>query len=205
MNVFEHLTSVLNLPIAYRLFGWGIGVRHGRRIYLERYIKPAPGAKVLDIGCGPADILAQLPEVDYLGVDISPDYIQSAKGRFGSKGRFLCQDVGRVAIEKEHGTFDLALATGLLHHLNDDGAAKLFCLAQRALRPGGSLVTLDGCFSPRQSRAAQWLLERDRGKFVRTVPEYARLASVYFTKVEPSVRQDLLRIPYTHLIMRCSN
>jgi hypothetical protein len=49
----------------------------------------------------------------------------------------------------------------------------------------------------------RWLLAKDRGKFVRTREEYLRLALARFSKVESHVRHDLLRIPYTHLIMRC--
>jgi hypothetical protein len=49
------------------------------------------------------------------------------------------------------------------------------------------------------------MLAKDRGKFVRTRDEYLRLASTRFSKVEPHLRHDLLRVPYTHLIMRCFN
>ena len=48
-----------------------------------------------------------------------------------------------------------------------------------------------------------WLA--DRGKFVRALDNYQRLASACFAKVEPHLRHDLLRLPYTHLIMCCSN
>ena len=50
-----------------------------------------------------------------------------------------------------------------------------------------------------------WLLARDRGKFVRTREDYLRLASAHFVKVETHLRHDLLRLPYTHLTMRCFN
>ena len=141
----------------------------------------------------------------YTGFDISPQYIASAQQRFGDRGRFYCDDVGLASIERERGTFNLALATGVVHHLEDDQAVKLFSLARAALRPAGRLITFDGCYVPDQSGAARWLLRKDRGKFVRAREEYVRLASTSFSKVEAHLRQDLLRIPYTHLIMRCSN
>jgi SAM-dependent methyltransferase len=173
------------------------------RVYLAGYVKPAPGDKILDIGCGPADVLNYLPAVNYTGLDISPEYIRSANQRYGARGRFCCGDVGLAAIEGEHGTFDLVLVTGVIHHLDDAQAARLFDLARLALRPTGRLVTFDGCYAPQQSPIARWLLARDRGKFVRTREEYLRLASARFSKVEPHLRHDLLRLPYTHLIMRC--
>lgn len=181
-----------------------MGAECSRRTYLAEYAKPAAGDKILDIGCGPADILNYLPAVNYTGLDLSPEYIRSATERFGSKGRFCCGDVGLATIEGEHGTFDLAMAIGVLHHLDDAQAGKLFALARRALRPGGRLVTFDGCYGPGQSRVARWLLAHDRGKFVRSQEDYVRLASIHFSNVQPSLRHDLLRMPYTHVIMRCS-
>jgi hypothetical protein len=81
----------------------------------------------------------------------------------------------------------------------------MFDLVRRALRPHGRLVPFDGCYVPGQSPIARWFLGKDRGRFVRTREEYARLASATFGNVELNLRHDLLRIPYTHLIMRCSN
>lgn len=203
MTILDRLTTVLSLPAAYRAFQNLVGGNHHQR-HLAEHAKPVTGEKVLDIGCGPGDILAFLRDVDYTGFDISPEYIAAAKKRFGQRGRFWCGDVGLAALEQERGTFDLVLATGVLHHLDDERAAKLFELARLALRPGGRLVTFDGCYVTGQSGIVRWLLSRDRGKFVRRREEYLRLASVCFPTVEARVRHDLLRIPYTHLIMRCS-
>jgi SAM-dependent methyltransferase len=205
MKLLDTLTVALKLPAAYRFFRQAVGGRNGSCVYLDEYVRPIRGEKVLDIGCGPGDMLNFLPNVDYLGLDISPKYIEAAKARFGNRGRFCCGDVGLATIEQEHGTFSLAMATGVLHHLDDQTATKLFELARIALGPGGRLITFDGCYVPKQSGIARWILDHDRGKFVRTRPEYERLASRCFAKVESYVRHDLLRIPYSHLIMRCSN
>lgn len=205
MKIVEKFSKFLSLPAGYRLFRWMVGGESGWNVHLTEYVKPAPGDKVLDLGCGPADVLDYLPAVNYTGLDISPEYIHSARQRFGSRGRFLCGDVGQATIAGEQGSFDLVLATGVLHHLDDAQASQLFALARLALRPTGRLVTYDGCYAPRQSRVARWLLAHDRGKFVRTQEEYVRLAAAQFASVEPQLRHDLLRVPYTHLILRCSN
>lgn len=204
MNFVGRLSPVLNTSVGYRCFRWLMGGGSAWRIYLAEYVKPVPGEKILDLGCGPADVLHYLPEVNYTGLDINPDYIRSATQRFGTRGRFLCGDVGLASLETEQGGFDLVLATGVIHHLDDALAARLFDLAHRVLRPTGRLITFDGCYVPRQSRVARWLLARDRGKFVRAEGDYLRLASAHFANVEPYLRHDLLRVPYTHLIMRCS-
>jgi SAM-dependent methyltransferase len=204
MCLTDTFSRVLGLPLAYRTFSRLVG-GNVWQVYRNEYIRPAGNERVLDIGCGPADILSHLAQTDYTGIDISPEYIHSARKRFGDKGRFLCSDVGTVAIEQERGTFSLVLATGVLHHLDDERAQKLFELARLALAPGGRLITYDGCYVNGQSKIARWFLRRDRGKYVRRPEDYQRLAGGYFSHIESSLRQDLLRIPYTHLIMRCSN
>jgi cyclopropane fatty-acyl-phospholipid synthase-like methyltransferase len=205
VKIIERLSLFLDLPAGYRLFGWMVGAESAWKSYLAAYAKPAPGDKILDIGCGPADVLNYLPAVDYTGLDLSPEYVCSARKRFGSRGRFCCGDVGLATIEGEQGSFDLVLAIGVIHHLKDAQAAGLFDLARLALRPTGRLVTYDGCYVPQQSRIARWLLARDRGKFIRTREDYLRLAQARFSKVETHLRHDLLRIPYSHLIMCCSD
>jgi SAM-dependent methyltransferase len=204
MSIFGGLSSLLGCAAVYRCFGH-IVRGNALNIYLSEYVKPIAGEKVLDIGCGPADILMYMPDVHYTGFDISREYIASAQKRFGNKGHFFCNDVGLINIEQELGTFNLVMATGVVHHLNDAQAAQLFQLARMALRPDGRMITYDGCYVPGQSKITAWLLDKDRGKFVRAQTEYVRLASGSFSKVQAHVRHDLLRIPYTHLIMRCSS
>ena len=204
MNIIGKISSILSFPAGYRFFQRMIGAESSRKTYLVEHVKPSPGDKILDIGCGPGDILNHLPNVRYTGLDISPEYIAAAKQRYGSRGRFFCGDVGLAAIEGEHSSFDLVLSVGVIHHLDDAQADKLFALARRVLSPTGRLVTYDGCYVPQQSRIARWMLSKDRGKFVRTREEYLRLAAPHFSTVEPQLRHDLLRIPYTHLILSCS-
>src|SRR6478752_1907792 len=145
MRLTDTLSRVLGMPRVYRCFTRAIGGSVWQ-VYLNEYVKPVSPERILDIGCGPADILAYLPNADYTGIDISPEYIEAAKKRFGDRGRFLCSDVGVVTIEQERGSFSLVLATGVLHHLDDERARKLFELARLALAPNGRLITYDGCY-----------------------------------------------------------
>jgi SAM-dependent methyltransferase len=198
------LYSLLTLPSVYRLFST-IVRGDAFRVYVSEYVRPVPGEKVLDIGCGPADILENLPAVEYLGFDLNPKYVEAAAKRFGHRGRFFCGDVGLTAIDKEAASFDLVLATGVLHHLDDDHALSLFSLASRALKPGARLVTYDGCFVAEQPKLARFVVSRDRGQYVRESEEYVKLAAQVFPRVRSFVRHDLLRIPYTHVILHCGD
>ena len=196
--------SLLTLPSVYRMFDSFVR-GDSWYIYISEYVRPVPGEKVLDIGCGPGDILENLPAVDYLGFDINPRYVEAARKRFGNRGHFFCGDVGLTAIDQEAGSFDLVLATGVLHHLDDDRAVSLFNLARKALKPGARLITYDGCYVAGQPKLARFVVSRDRGQHVRESGEYAMLAAQVFPQVKSFVRHDLLRIPYTHVILQCEN
>jgi len=80
-NFFERLSTVLSLPAGYQLFQRMVGMESSQRTYLAEHAQPAPGEKILDIGCGPADVLERLPKVNYTGFDISAEYILAAKQR----------------------------------------------------------------------------------------------------------------------------
>ena len=199
------MKALLERPALYRLFARAVGAERGRSTYVKEYVRPGVGERILDIGCDPGDILDHLPRVDYVGFDINSSYIESARNRYGTRGQFNCARVssGPILADQE-GTFDIVLATGVLHHLDDAEAGELFGIAARALRKGGRLVTFDGCFVDGQSRAARYLISNDRGRFVRRPEGYVGLASRVFDSVVPHIRSDLLRIPYTHIILECA-
>jgi cyclopropane fatty-acyl-phospholipid synthase-like methyltransferase len=170
----------------------------------QEHLRVASGDRVLDIGCGPAEILSHLPEVDYLGFDASSRYIEWARKRHGTRGRFLCQTLGEAELEGlGAGSFDLVVAYGLVHHLDDVEALAFFALARAALSATGRLVTIDGCFVPEQSRFVRRLLERDRGHFVRSPEAYRELAHSRLGGVEAPIRHDLFRMPYTLIVLEC--
>jgi len=196
------LRNVLTFAHVYRLFARLTGAERGRRLFIDRHIRARAGDCVLDIGCGPAEILDALPAVEYHGFDLSADYIESARNRFGDRGHFHVEAVNAELVEK-YANFDIVLAIGVVHHLTDAEAFDLFRVAQAALKPGGRLVTLDGCSLKGQSFVARQLLKWDRGEYVRNEASYVTLAKRVFSHVTPTVTTDLLRIPYTHLVMEC--
>ncbi len=194
--------ALLGIASVYSAFRGSVA-RNASQVLVEDFICPKPGIRILDIGCGPADILEYLPEVEYHGFDLSSKYIRSAQKRFGSRGNFWCKKVNDAAFD-ELGEFDVVIATGVVHHLDDAEARSLFELARRGLKPAGRLITFDGCFITGQGFLARTFLKMDRGQFVRNKVQYESLAQSVFPYVATDIRTDLLRIPYTHIIMQCA-
>ena len=67
-------------------------------------------------------------------------------------------------------------------------------------RSDGVLFTLDGCYREGQSRIAKWLLDNDRGEFVRDRDGYDQVLRRAFGKVKLAIRDDYSRVPYTFII-----
>ena len=50
---------------------------------------------------------------------------------------------------------------------------------------------------------AKFLLDNDRGEYIRTQPGYEKLASSVFGRVRTTVRHDLMYFPYTLALLDC--
>ena len=201
-QITSGLRSILSSSVIYSTFQAILGGNTVRAKFTEEFIRPFPGCAVLDIGCGPADILAFLPEVDYWGFDISETYIKQANKRYGDGGKFHLKELTIFDIEKMP-SFDIVLALGLLHHLDDEGAVAVMRLAYKALKPGGRLLTTDPCLEHGQNLIARFLVMNDRGQHVRTRAEYESIASAVFESSRAEIRHKN-GIPYTHCFMECT-
>lgn len=201
-QVTDGLRAVLSQPAVYKTFQRLMDPSGVRRRFVADFIRPVAGMKVLDLGCGPADILDDLPAVDYHGFDISAAYVAHASERFGGRGSFTCKylELGDLAVLPK---FDVVLALGLLHHLDDEEALGVVRLARAALGPGGRLVTIDPALAADQNGVARFLVRRDRGQNVRERAGYEALARQVFVSCRAEVRHQAW-IPYTHCMMECA-
>ena len=199
--MFQSIRSVLAIPAAYNLWWRVVGGPAWAKVLVGQYIQPRAGARILEIGCGPGTIAGYLPDSEYVGFDMSSKYIEMARKRF-PHAQFVCERVSQFSLAKQQ-SFDAVLALGIVHHLDDQEARQLFQIAYDALKSGGKLITFDGVWTSDQSPVARWLLARDRGEHVRNEGEYVNIASQVFANVKASVRHDLIRIPYSHLILEC--
>lgn len=200
-QITHGVRAILSHPLVYSTLQSLMGAHSSRKDFVANYVKPSPGMRVLDIGCGPADVLAYLPQVSYSGFDISQDYIDQARNRFGPRGEFHCRQLSVEDLESLL-PFDVVFAIGLIHHLDDDEAVGVMQLASRALKPGGRLLTIDPCWDSSQNPVARMLIRGDRGQNVRDKAGYEALANAVFKAPRVEVRHKVW-IPYTHCFMEC--
>jgi SAM-dependent methyltransferase len=188
------MKAALHYPSVYRLFHRLLGTANMRRFYIDEFVRPVPGTTVVDIGCGPADILEYLPKVRYIGVDYNSDYIEFARNRW-PEAEFLVGKVG-MDLAAALAPADLVMANALLHHLSDAEADDLFRVARGLLSGNGRLVTLDNHYRPGQNAISRWLISNDRGKHVRSRAGYEALGLSHFREVRGVENPGLLRLPY---------
>lgn len=106
---------------------------------------PAPGAPVLELGCGNGAMAAQyLAERGYAvsGVDVSETAIRWAEDRFQQAGLDATFFVGNVChlSQCEDAQFALIIDGSCLHCLLEDERRRFFAEARRLLKPAGRLV-----------------------------------------------------------------
>jgi SAM-dependent methyltransferase len=114
------------------------------------YLLPhlAPDAKVLDVGCGPgtitADLADRVPQGHITGIDAAQEVIEQARELAGDRG---CVDfaVGDVyALDYPDGAFDVVHAHQVLQHLGDP--VRALREMRRVTKPGGLVAVRDADF-----------------------------------------------------------
>lgn len=194
------MKQVLKHPAIYQLYQQMGGFFGARVVAIGDHLQIRPGARVFDIGCGPGHIVRHLPAgIDYIGFDIDHSSIDYARTHFGDRGRFEAQSFDSHAA-RDFGCADVIMMNGVMHHIGDRDLVATLSHIHAALRPGGVLFTLDGCYQSGQGWFERWLLDNDRGQHVRQASEYKRLLGTAFSRVEMHVRNKLSRLPYTFAI-----
>ena len=193
---------MLSHPLVYNALQSLMGADKGRVRNVQNHVRPFPGMRILDLGCGTAEILNALPtDIAYIGYDMSPEYIAAARKKYGDRATFHCRLLEQAEVATLQ-PFDLVLGTGVLHHLDDAAARQFMAIACSALKPGGRIYTVDPCFASGQNPIARFLISRDRGQHVRDVEGYRALAR----NISAEVTGRLVHrawVPYTRWHMEC--
>jgi ubiquinone/menaquinone biosynthesis C-methylase UbiE len=148
----------------------------------------AAGMSLLDVGCGPgnitADLAARLGGGSVVGIDLSPEVIELARSQFDSVTHpnlsFEVANVYELDVPDE--SFDVVYAHQVLQHLSRpvDALTEM----RRVLKPGGTLAVRDGdyqsfAWTPSSPLLDRWMAlyheitrtnhaEADAGRFLKT-------------------------------------
>lgn len=55
------LRRIIDVPLIYNVIQSSLGQKEGYKSIVSDYLKPDPGSRILDIGCGTARIMDYLP------------------------------------------------------------------------------------------------------------------------------------------------
>lgn len=140
--------------------GAAVLASHSRRTAQDSagYLLPhlRQGMNLLDVGCGPASVTADLAELvapgRVVGLDASPAVLDVARALLAERGlrdrvELMAGDV--FALPFDDNTFDVIHAHQLLQHLDDPVAA--LAEMRRVVHPGGIVAARDAVYS-----AAAW-------------------------------------------------
>ena len=132
----------------YEPFADAFDEHAGTSAYNAHYDRPvvldlvgdADGLRVLDAGCGPGFLAAELVAAGatVTAFDASPRLVALADARLGGRADVRVWDLGSPLTWLPDGSVDVAVVALVIHHLprRDLALAELF----RVLRPGGALV-----------------------------------------------------------------
>mgnify|MGYP001453371020 FL=1 len=198
----NQIYNFINSPLVYRIIQYIMSGTSFRNSIIKKNIKKN-NLKILDIGCGPAQILEQIPRCDYYGYDIDQRSIQYAKKKYRKKNyHFYCKKFNKTEIKKLP-KFDFVIFFGILHHLSNKEADKMLTLCKRIMKKNSKLLTEDPILVEKQNIIAKFLIEKDRGINVRQKKEYINLLKKHFKKIKNKVTHQFF-IPYTWFTTICS-
>jgi len=190
---------LLHQPAVYRTFKYLIAPPTVVGTVVSDHLNVPSGARVLDVGCGFGDYAGFFADQKYTGIDHNESYIEMARS-LNPGADFLVADVADPVI-CDSGPYDLVFLSGVLHHLRDDQVRALATNVAAVLHPDGRFVAAEPVFHEGQRLSSRLLIAADRGQSVRDERGYTSLLDDAFGTVNATYRFDLLRVPYSHLII----
>ena len=203
MQKSNFIYQILSYPFFYILSQKIMSSLSFNETIIKKYVKKKH-INVLDIGCGPADILESLNNLNYYGYDINESYINFAKNKYkDKKPKLFCKKFSKKELKKLP-KFDVILLSGLIHHLNDQESKQLLILCKKILKKKGKLITIDPILIKNQNPIARLLVKLDRGLNVRNKNNYLKLFKKYFKSCSNKIYIQKF-IPYTMFVTCCKN
>jgi 2-polyprenyl-3-methyl-5-hydroxy-6-metoxy-1,4-benzoquinol methylase len=198
----NQIYNFINNPLIYKIIQGVMSGTSFRNSIIKKNITKN-NLKILDIGCGPAQILEHIPKCDYYGYDIDRRSIQYAKKKYKTKNyHFYCKKFNKTELKKLP-KFDFIIFFGILHHLSNKEVYEILKLCKKIMKKNSKLLTEDPILLENQNVFAKFLIKKDRGLNVRDKQEYINLLKKHFKKIKNKVTHQYF-IPYTWFTTVCS-
>jgi SAM-dependent methyltransferase len=196
------IANIFDNAKLYELFQFGVARRGTSEIVRNQILKPDGVKKVLDFGCGIGYHSKEFIGSEYLGIEPLTDCVNKANRIFkNSENNFIVGDHESLKSIKDS-SYDLIIALGVLHHINDSIFDEFIKESHRILKVGGRLTTFDPVYHNGQSKISKWVVSRDRGTWIRTTEGYSeRIQKIYNQEPSKKIYTNLLRIPYDHIAL----
>lgn len=166
-------TRVMEVPWVYR--AWQAPFAERKLAPVWRHTDRSAVRKVLDVGCGPGTNAPHFRGLDYLGLDINPDYVALARSRYGMD--FQVADVTEWRVRDD--AYDFILVNSFFHHVDDADADRILSHLATLLTEDGHIHILDLVLPPGPS-PARLLARMDRGDHPRPLATWRALFGRHF-------------------------
>ena len=197
---FKFIYKILEFPIVYDFYQSLVTAKNASTTLFKNFIDTSEDLIVLDCGCGTSKYRELIDAKKYIGLDFNSSYIEEARSKF-PKDTFKVADLTKLqTIDYEK--VDRIILLGIIHHLDNNESMVLLDKLYSLLTENGVIYTLDPLFvsvEKTSDRIANFIASKDRGQYVREEKEYLKLFSYKIEKIEKTVFNNLLRIPFYHL------
>jgi SAM-dependent methyltransferase len=170
------LDAIMSQPIVYRL--WMAPFAEDKFAPILKHNDMSKVRRVLDVGCGPGTNTGHFAQSDYLGIDLNPEYIETAKRLHGR--RFLAVDAAEFAAEPDD-RFDFILLNSFLHHVDKPITQRILSNLTNLLTPDGRIHIVELVLPPSAS-IPRFLARADRGRFARPMEEWQHIFDTAFQR-----------------------
>ena len=201
--IFKFIYKILEIPIIYDFYQNLVSTKTMWNTVFKSFIDTSEDLIVLDCGCGTSKYRELIEAKKYIGLDFNSSYIEEARSKF-TKDTFKVVDLTKLQT-KDYEKVDRIILLGIIHHLDDIQSRVLLDKLYNLLTEHGVIYTLDPLFvnvEKTSDRIANFIASKDRGQYVREEKEYLKLFSYKIKKIDKTVFNNLLRVPFYHLGLR---